>query len=216
MAPIINVSDETLKTLNPSVYTIVNHSSNDQDFIQIPSINLQVAKQRSHLSKNWFESHEALQKNGERMLTIPEFIEVLKYTKQNNQDIYNEITQIKSPWRAEWLDADFKRKDGKLYINSNHVYQDGNLSPRSSQILQKNTITEDRTPGISLDSWIDSPTKQGLPSKKTESGKLHYGAPMKDNNSVARFGAGDDGACLYCGRDPSGRGSLLGVRAAKQ
>ena len=212
MAPIIKISEETLKTLNPSVYTIVN----DSDFIHIPSINLQVAKQRTHINKNWFESHKALQDNGKRMLTIPEFIEVLKYTKDNHKDIYNEITQVKSPWGAEWLDADFKKEDGKLYIHSKHIYQGGNLTPQISQPLQKNTLMKNRTPGISLDSWIESPTKQGFPSNKTNSGNLYYWAPMSDNNSVGRFSAGSGGAGLYCGRDPSGGVSVLGVRAAKQ
>lgn len=212
MAPIIKISEETLKTLNPSVYTIVN----DSDFIHIPSINLQVAKQRTHINKNWFESHKALQDNGKRMLTIPEFIEVLKYTKDNHKDIYNEITQVKSPWRAEWLDADFKQKDGELYINSNHIYQGETLKPQTSQIFTKNTLMKDRAPGISLDSWIDSPTEQGLPSKKTESGNIYYWAPISDNNSVPRFGACSGGALLDCGRVPSGRDSGLGVRAAKQ
>lgn len=215
MAPTINVSEETLKTLNPSVYTLVT-PSNDSDFIHIPSINLHVARQRTHLNKNWFESHRALQENGQRMLTIPEFIEVLKYAQENHKDIYEDITKARSPWRSEWLDADFKQKKNKLYIHSKHVYQGDNLTPQSSEILDTSTLMKNRTPGISLESWLKAPTKQGLPSKKTESGNLYYWAPMRDDISVAGFGALSGRAGLACDRGPSGRGSGLGVRAAKQ
>ena len=215
MAPTISVSEETLKTLNPEVYTLVNRVSDDPNFIFIPSINLHVARKRTHLDKNWFESHKELQNNGERMLTMPEFMEVLKYTKESHQDTYEEITKVGDPWRAEWLDVDFKIKDGKLYINSNHIYQSGVLAPQTSEILQANTLMKNKTPGISLDDYIQNPTKQGLPSKRTKSGNLYYWAPMSDNNSVARFDADDDRADLCCYGDPSDWYSYLGVRAVR-
>jgi len=210
---IIEVSKAILEALNPSVYTVVT-PSNDSEFY-IESIKLQVAKERTHLGKNWFESHRLLQENGKRMPTLPEFVEILKYTKNNNQDIYDGITKVESPWRAEWIDADFKQKDGNLCINSKHIYQGENLVHQESKHLQKNTLMEDRDPGISLDSWINSPTKQGLPSKKTGSGNLYYWAPMSDNNSVAWFCAGSGRAGLYCDGDPSGSDSNLGVRAVR-
>ncbi|MBU3924174.1 MAG: hypothetical protein KJ592_04610 [Nanoarchaeota archaeon] len=212
MAPMINVSNETLKTLNPSVYTIVN-TSNDSDFIYIPSINLNVAKQRTYLGKNWSQSHKALQENGERMLTIPEFIEVLKYTKENHKDIYDEITQIKNPWRAEWLDADFKADGSNIRINSNHIYKNKTLTPATSEILDSNTLIKDKTLGISLEDYLQNPTKQGLPSNKTKSGSLYYWAPMRDDNSVAHFVAYSVRAGLDCGVGPSVGDSCLGVRA---
>ncbi len=219
MAPIIKVNDETLKTLNPKVYTLRNDleiQSNEDNFIYIPSISLYVAKERSLHEKNWFEAHKELQENGKRMLTIPEFVEVLKYTKKNHKDIYNEITEVRSPWRTEWLDADFKLKDNILYINSNHILdKKGSLVPQNSEILDKNTLMKDKTPGVSLENWIENPTKQGLPSKKVKSGDLYYWNPRSDNNSVARFDASPSGAFLICGRGPAGGGADLGVRAAK-
>lgn len=203
MAPIIQVSDTTLKTLNSEVYTLRNDLENksDSDFIYVPSINLYVAKERKLLNKNWFEFNNKLQLNGERMLILPEFIEFLKYCKENHQDIYNEITELRNPWRAEWLGADFKVKNKKLYINS--------------EVLDKNTLMEDKQ--ISLEDYLfNNHTSQGLPSKKVKSGDLYYWCPRSDNNSVARFDAGSNGASLYCYGNPSTRGSGLGVRAAKQ
>ena len=91
-------------------------------FIYVPSINIYVAKQKTHLGKNWFDCHKEFQKNKKKMLTVPEFIEFLKYLKSqpNNQEyqkIYREITEVRCPWRVELLDASFKVKNEKLYIN---------------------------------------------------------------------------------------------------
>ena len=186
------------------------------NFVYVPSINLYVAKERTLQNKNWFEAHKELQGNGEKMLTIPEFVEFLKYTKKNHKDIYNEVTEVKSPWRAEWLDADFKVKDKTLYINSNHILdENGNLIPQNSEILDKNTLMKDKTPGISLENWLENPTNQGFPSKKVKSGDLHYWYPRSDNDSVARFDADGVRADLDFSGIPSGRDSNLGVRAVR-
>lgn len=150
------------------------------------------------------------------MLILPEFIEFLKYTKENYKEIYNEITEVRNPWRAEWLDADFKVKGKDLYINYNHILDsNGNLIPKNSEILDKNTLMKDK--GISLEDYLNkNQTSQGLPSKEVKSGDLYYWYPESDNNSVARFDADSDRADLYCGWDPSDGYSYLGVRAVKQ
>jgi hypothetical protein len=129
---------------------------------------------------------------------------------------FEDIFQAKSPWRAEWIDADFKSKNDKLYINFNHrLNNQGILVPKNSQILAKNTLMQDKTPGISLESWIGNPTRQGLPKDSTNEGDLHYWSPGNDNNSVARFDASSVRAGLNCYGDPSSWYSFLGVRAAK-
>src|SRR3989338_7249778 len=108
MGRLIEVSEETLRTLNPKVYTLRNdlenksEKINDSDFIYVPSINLYVAKKKTHLGKNWFDCHKLLQQDNQRMLIIPEFIEFLKYAKENHKNIYNKITEVKNSWRTEW------------------------------------------------------------------------------------------------------------------
>ena len=57
-------------------------------FIYIPSIKLQIAEQRTHQNKNWYECHNALAEENSRMLTIPEFIEFLKHVKTERPEIY--------------------------------------------------------------------------------------------------------------------------------
>ncbi|MBU2612609.1 MAG: hypothetical protein KKB62_02725, partial [Nanoarchaeota archaeon] len=193
-------------------------NQNMEGFVYVPSINLYVAKEKKFHRKNWFEAHKLLQKEGEKMLTPYEFVEFLKYAKINEENVYNEITKLKSPWRAEWLDADFKVKNGVLHINYNHVLDsNGNLIPKNLEVLDKETLMKDKTPGISLEDYLESNhTSQGLPNKSVKSGDLYYWFPRSDDNSVAWFDADDNGADLNCNWDPSNRDDILGVRAVRR
>jgi len=224
MAPIIEVSNEDLNAFNQLGFKykvrndLENSSLKSSDkFIHIPSLNLKFFTERILLNQNWYETHKELQSNGKRMPTPSEFLEILKYVKENNLNIYKEITEVRSPWRANWLDADFKVKGKDLYINYNHILDSkGNLVPKNSEILDKNTLMKDRTPGISLDDYIlNNHTSQGLPNKSVKSGDLYYWFPRSDNNSVAGFDASSDWAGLYCGRYPTDGVSGLGVFAVK-
>ena len=104
-----------------------------------------------------------------------------------------------------------------MYINYNHVSDSsGNLVPKNSEVLDRNTLMSDKTPGISLENFLEkNHTSQGLPNKKVKSGDLYYWNPRSDNNSVARFVAVSDRALLYC-VVPSDRDSVLGVFAVKR
>ena len=215
----IEIDKEHLKGLEGFgvPYIIVkNNFINEKDFDYIPSINLYVAKEKKFHGKNWFESQNLLQKEGEKMLTPYEFVEFLKYTKENNKEVYDEITSVKSPWRAEWLDADFKVKNGVLHMNYSVFDEKGKIIEKS-EVLDKNTLMKDKTPGISLEDYIfNNSTSQGLPSTDVKKGDLYYWYPRSDDNSVARFDADDVGAGLNCDRNPSNRYVDLGVRAARR
>ena len=60
-------------------HTICPSHESEEDFIPVSSIGLKIAKERSHLGKNWYEAHEALAEDDSRMLTIPEYIIFLNY-----------------------------------------------------------------------------------------------------------------------------------------
>ena len=184
------------------------------NFIYVPSIDLHVAKERTLLGKDWHECQKELHSKNQKMLTIPEFKEFLKYTKENHEETYKEITEVKNPLRSEWLDADFKIKGKDLFVNYHIFDSNGNIIQKS-EILDENTLMKDKTPGISIDSWLKNSTEQGLPKKSIESGNLYYWALDKDNNSVARFFAYVDGAVFDCIRHPSNWDDDLGVRAAE-
>ena len=212
----IEVDEKTLKDLNGFgvAYIIIkNNSVNERDFDYVPSLGFYVAKERKLLGKNWFESQNELHSKNEKMLTIPEFREYLKFIRENNKEIYDEITEVKSPWRAEWLDADFKTKGKNLIVNY-HIFENGKIIQKSA-VLDENTLMKDKTPGISIDDWLSNSTPQGLPSENIKLGDLFYWYPRSDNNSVARFNVDDGRACLSCYRDPSYGSDSLGVRAAR-
>jgi len=189
-----------------------------EGFIYVPSINLYVAKERTLLKHNWYDTHKKLHKQNLRMPTIPEFIEFLKYLRADltgeHKQIYEEITEVGEPWRTEWLDADFKVINRVLHINYSHwTDSNGQLKPRNSEPL-KDCLMSDKL--ISLDYWLDHATSQGLPPLNCISGDLHYYETMNDNESVARFGSDSPGTIFDCSRDPSGSGFTLGVFACAE
>src|SRR3989344_9155995 len=178
------------------------------DFIYVPSINLYVAKERTHLGKNWKDCWTELQNQNYQMPKINEFREFLKHTKENYKEIYNEITEVKNPWRAEWLDANFKVENKGVYILTEN---------ESKKEKLEECLMSDKTPGIDLKDWINGKniTSQGLPNKNISSGSLYYYYPRSDNNSVARFYADSVRAYLDCNWYPSFTNSSLGVRSCK-
>jgi len=186
--------------------SIIRAGTEDKEgFIYVPSMNLYVAKEKSYFGKSWYGAHEALAAEDSRMLTIPEFVNFLNHVKENNKRIYNDITQVRNPRRAEWLDAYFrKRKDGLYVLTGNKT---------KAEKLEK-CLIKDRTPGISLDSWLKNPTSQGLPKPNVAKGDLCYFHPI--NHRFTWFGADSDDIGLGCDWSSSGGNPDLGVRVVKQ
>lgn len=192
----------------------------EQGYIYVPSINLYMAEERSFLGENWHKTHEELHKQNLRMPTIPEFIEFLKYLRDNSQNekykkIFNEITEVRDPWRGEHLDADFKLKKKQLYINYAHRTINGKLTPQNSEKLEDYLSTDKE---IDLNFWLDNATPQGLPPLNCKAVNLYYQAPapLKDNNFVAAgFNANSDRTLFNCNRNPSVRFGAFGVRAVR-
>ncbi|MDO8516871.1 MAG: hypothetical protein Q7S33_01990 [Nanoarchaeota archaeon] len=132
------------------------------------------------------------------------------------EQIYEDITRMRNPWRAEYLDADFKYHNNKLYIEYEHkLDSNGNLIAGKREELS-DWLDKDKNPGINLISLFKTANKHGLPTSKTKSGDLHYYCPYKDNNSVSGFIASSGRAILNCFRDRSYINSELGVRACRE
>lgn len=199
--------------------SVRTETEDKEGFIYVPSIKLYVAKERSHLGigwyekshfgKNWYEAHEALLEEDSRMLTIPEFVNFLNYLKKNpsyeNTQVYSEITQVRNPWRAEWLDAYFEKRKNGFYVLTGNKTKAKKL---------ETALMEDQAPGISLDSWLKNPTSQGLPRPDIAEGDLYYWYPR--SGGVAGFVVGAFRAGLGCRWNPSSRNLDIGVRVAKQ
>ncbi len=192
------------------------------DYVFVPEHNLYVAKKRTHQGSNWYEAHQSLHQENARMMIIREFVDFLALLKTGNaldgleqrlsedevKGIYKDITEKKDPYRAEWLDADFKVVDGRLHINYNHRNVNEKLQPQNSEPLE-GCVMEN-----SYVDLIGSANTQGLPTRGSNNQEFYYWKPLEDNNSVAWFLAGSGRVCLGCGWDPGGSVASLGVRAA--
>ena len=186
------------------------------DYIYVPSINCYLAKKRTHLKTNWYDCHKQLHKENLLMPTIPQFLAYINYlkanpngtslgdaSKQEIESILDNILTVRSPWRAEWLDAKFEKKD-RLYINYNHRTINDKLQAQNSEPLESCLME---------DCWADvlNGNKQGLPTRELAQNQreIYYWHPKE--NYVARFGAGSGRADLDCNRDPSDSSASLGV-----
>ena len=177
-----------------------------ENMIYIPTANIYFAKQRTHLNKNWSQTHDLLNSEGLRMPTIEEFRKTLSYLKNSSQSehltLYNEITEVRFPWRANWLDAYFEKRKNGLYLLTANKTKEEKL---------EDCLMTDKTPGILLEDWLNGKniTSQGLPELNMVNGELYYWYPR--DGRVARFYAYSDGAYLSCSWDPANRYSVLGV-----
>ena len=171
-----------------------------RDYIKLP-LGIYVSRQRTLLGSDYNQVEQTLKER----IKPSEFVELLRYAREHDIKLYNEITQVRDPWRAEFLGARFKKKEDGMYM----ITRDG------EEKLDEDTLMKDKK--ISLDSWIENPTPQGFPRKDVSKGRkdfLDFWHPR--DNSVARFVADSDGAILVCNGYPSIRDSTLGVRAVKE
>ena len=206
--PVEGAMERVLKrdAQKPETTAIPRSSQPKEGMIYIPTAGIHFANQRTHLGKNWDETYELLSQEGLRMPTMEEFRRTLAYFKNSNkqelQNLYKEITEVREPWRSEWIDAYFeKRKDGFYLLTSN----------KSKAEKLETCLMKDKIPGINLDDWLEGKnvTSQGLPDSNIKKGELYYWHP--EDGRVARFYANSGGACLDCYWNPSDRVSVLGV-----
>ena len=230
---LLKEEEEKAKGKTPEIKPQIQHpstASKEDGFVYVPSIGIYLAKERTLQGLNWNKTHEELSKENAFMPTPYHLKEFVKYLRANPQGIKDasdqEITQIldeiltvRNPWRSEWLDAKFGVVDktlgvfgGKTLIHYNHRFSNGQLKAQKSEPLD-DYLESDKTPGISLDDWLDNANKHGLPKPDVKSGEQCYRHPR--NGSVAWFYAGSVWAGLDCGFVPAFADDRLGVRVAR-
>jgi len=186
-----------------------------EGFIYVPKIQLYVAKQKELFGKNWDEQREILHERKDRMPTPLEYVaflnELRKLNTDESREILDEIYAVRSPWRSEYLDAKFKVTKKKVITMSYYTFEGDKIVQKSVDL--QNILRENKTPGISLDSWLQD-NEYGIPKSSIASGDLCYWAPQ--NGRVAGFGADSGGAGFGCGGVPSSRVASLGVRAVRR
>src|SRR3989344_6260812 len=134
------------------------------------------------------------------------------------ETILKEIIEVRNPWRSEWLDNKYSKSGGVLGIGSKlsvtyHKFDSSGKLIEVTEPLDSDTLMENKTPGISLEDWVNNPNSQGLPKSNVPDGSLYFWHPREGR--VARFVADADGADLYCLGYPDGSDGVLGVRVAK-
>ena len=183
---------------------------------------LLVSQDKDHFSKNWYQAHRSLAKEGSFMLNPRQFFDFV-LALDSGKRIYNgngklvdssiktrildEIMAKKEPWKGEWLDAYFVEKEGKLYIQSSHTkLADGRLVPMTSEPLEKCLMTNCYTD-------LRNINRQGLPIKESKKHEIYFWHPA--NGRVSWFGVNSVRAGLVCDRDARYSGAGLGVRPSK-
>ena len=209
-----------LYTEDDSLKEIVDESEYDRsEYIYLPNRKILVAKETSLHGKNWYDSHKEAHKQKARMLNLREFADFLlllrsgkaedglgnKITKAELDNLYLDITEVRDPYRAEWLDANFEEKNGVLHLNYNHRTKGKKSVPLNSKPLETYVMKNCK---VELSSF----NKQGTPTK--EGTDFSYWYPT--NGSVAGFDANAGGAGLYCVGDPLNSDSDLGVRLVRE
>ena len=183
---------------------------------------LLASQNRDYFGKNWYETHEALAREGSFMLTPRQFFDFV-LVLDSGKRIYNgngrlvdssvktiildKIMAKRDSWRVEWLDAYFVEKEGRLYMQSSHTkLADGRLVPLRVEPLEKCLMEND---------FIDlkSINRQGLPTRKSKNEDVFYWYPR--NNAVSRFRVDSGRVELDCYWIAQSSCAGLGVRSAK-
>jgi hypothetical protein len=203
---------------------IVEYLSNApelSDFVYVPATGLYFQKERQLLGTNWIDAHKRLRKQGLKMPTMEEFRQLLRYLKNNptqeNTQIYDDITEIRDPFRAEWLDSRFEADGGKLYVFY-HAFEGKNIIEKAEKISWGDFLGGKKSMEmeISLERWLKDATSCGLPKPGIQRGELdclHYSVPV--SRGVATFVAGSGRIILECAWNPELENSSRGVRGVK-
>ena len=189
-----------------------NSLMRDSRFVYVPSIKCYVAKERSLFGKNWTEANEELHKQGFQMPTAYEFRAFLRFARDSQdykyKKLFGKLTRSQDLTRQEWLNARFERKSDGLY----------SITFEGQEQKLDDCLMEDRKPGTSLDGWVDSYTKHGLPSAKNPGGSLYYTYPREKSSvmfsAYSRIRTGLEVGLICDGFAPMSLDSL-GVRAIK-
>ena len=187
-------------------------------FIYVPELDLFFTEERILLGKNWQTTKDTLKTQEMAMPTPFQFRAFLKHLKasKEHQELYKDITEVRYPYRAEWLNARFEEREDRMYIISEDAlikgkYKDQEIKLDNCLMLDR-CLMRDRY--ISLDRYLDSITLHGLPPANIPNGNLNYWYPR--DSSVAHLNAISRGAGLICCQDPAFSYFGLGVFGARK
>jgi hypothetical protein len=182
----------------------------DNNWIEVPSIGLAVAKQLTHYDKSAVEQEQALRAEGLVMPTLFEGAEFVKYLLAHPENReYQKILanmQGKNSWQGENFNDFYKRDStGTLWVSKSN-------GDNRQKVVEG--LLETRLLVIDFTDWANKHTSQGFPAEDAKYGSSYFYRPT--NNSVARLNAIPDWVNLDCIGDPDRGNADVGVRAAKR
>lgn len=125
--------------------------------------------------------------------------------------IYEDFVKAQPPWRFEWLEDRYGQRGSGLFVLTDAILDaTGKIVYAKQELLGRDTLMEDKTPGISLDDWVQNPTAQGFPREDVKGGDFYSWYPR--NGAGARLFADAGRAYLYCDASRAIRLPILGVR----
>ncbi len=182
-------------------------------FVYVPSIGLYVSKDKLLFGKEWHFLQSTLHSSSQKMLSLSEFWEFLKFVRLNDKQVYQGVIHSENQ-SYEWIDAQFENNSGNFYMTYHFFNSSGKIVKRK-EMLGRDTFVRDKKclKKISLERLFNGGclTSQGLPSNKSTRGSFYYGPPV--DGRVAIFGTNPEKKGLYCYNPPSLCGSI-GVRIA--
>lgn len=143
----------------------------------------------------------------------------------SKKEIWEKILGERHRNRGEWLGHEYYQKRGQMFVTYLKFDSTGNLA-EVTELLDPDTLMENRLPGISAEDLIKNPTSQGLPRKGIKQGSLNYQHPkgfhfqisrkFKIAPKVATFAIDYNHIFnLYCDSNSYYSGPSIGVRRMK-
>ena len=191
---------------------------------------LLVSMERSHLGRNWVETHKALRGEDSFMLNLRQYLDFLKllnsdkvYDGNGDRLDYDKRIELLVPIfkgglipMGEYLDAFFNVNptNESLIINYDHRISAESLHPLCSQVLGKST-DNNKIMGVNIDEWLNEFSQNLRINSKIFIENAKYLAPKGIHSTVAGFVGAPDEVCLDCNYDPKGHYLVYGVRQVK-
>ncbi len=122
------------------------------------------------------------------------------------RSIYDEVFEVRTPSRGEFLDAKFVPSENGIEINYSHSLNRGKLVAGKREKLELGLMEKIKISKYNFN-------RRSLPVIEAE---IYFYPPSMNSKSVAGFGAGSDGMYLFCFGNPSGTVASLGVRHARK
>jgi len=212
LAELENYQPSTPRQEPTTKKTKSNQAINSQDYILLEGTDnypdTLISTTSTLQNNSWYETHERLHEQGFYMPTIKQFVDFLKLLKSGNafneqgsrvpltqlEQIFNEITELRTTGPLEVLDAKFEGINGVFYMNYNHKIINGQLQPQNAKILQSYVIHPNTTlgkilimPVAKLEYWLNNSTPEGLtPSNITDGDRL-YNCHIGEEDSIVAF-----------------------------